>query len=540
MTSRKKKPALQAQLAEKEEQIKQLVTERDQLRKAYAKALFELEKLRRGLIGPKTEKFRVAEEQLSFLASMLETFPPLGSETSEGEAKDALEPEPAPEPRKKPTAHGRRKPEDLGALEVRVLRLEPPMTTEERDLLEEIDVDVTSTIEYQTGRYVRLEVHRPKYRLKGQTGAAIEQASLPDRGIKRCLAAPSLCAHVLVQKYADHLPLHRQESIFRRAGVELARSTLSDWVQGSYALLRHVVQAMWEDAKTCPWVGIDATGILVQEKEQCRRKSFFVLVAARDHVLYHAAEREDRFEPVTLLGDYKGYVLADASAIYHELYRRNEDITEVGCWSHARRKFFEALPSDREGATRGLVLIRRLYEVNRLTRKGNEDEWDQQRRAELAKPVLAQLYDWVDAVSREPDEKGPLRLALNYLRNHREPLERFLSDGRLRLDNNLSELALRRQVIGRKNWLFCGSDKATHWNTTIVSLIASCELHDVEPWAYLRDILTLLPNWPKQRALELSPKLWTATKQRPAVAAQLAELDFLGRSTPGVARQEAT
>lgn len=115
-------------------------------------------------------------------------------------------------------------------------------------------------------------------------------------------------------------------------------------------------------------------------------------------------------------------------------------------------------------------------------RNGADGDWDQARRAELAKPILAQLYDWVDEVCRSPDDKSPLRLAPNYLRNHREPLERFLGDGQLRLDNNLSELSLRRQVIGRKNWLFCGSDEATHWNTTIVSLIASCELHDVEPW----------------------------------------------------------
>ena len=525
--------ALRAQLAEKDAQI-------ERLQKAYAKALLELEKLRRGLVGPKTEKFRAAEQQLSFLESLLQTFPPVGS-TNEPEVADSPSPSNAPEPRKSGGQHGRRKPADLGDLEVHVLRLEPLMTAEEREQVEEIDVDKASTIEYKPGHYLRLEVHRPKYRRKGEmAGAPIEQANLLDRGLKRCLAAPSLCAHVLVQKYADHLPLHRQESIFRRAGVELARSTLSDWVQGSYSLLRHVVQAMWEDAKHCPWVGIDATGILVQDKEHCRRKSFFVLVAARDHVLYHAAEREDRFEPVALLGDYKGYVLADASAIYHELYRQNGGITEVGCWSHARRKFFEALSSDREGATRGLVLIGRLYEVNRITRNGADGDWDQARRAELAKPILAQLYDWVDEVCRSPDDKSPLRLALNYLRNHREPLERFLGDGQLRLDNNLSELSLRRQVIGRKNWLFCGSDEATHWNTTIVSLIARCELHDVEPWAYLRDVLTLLPSWPRQRAIELSPKHWASTKQRPEVGAQLAELNFLARAKPLEPRQVST
>jgi transposase len=178
-----------------------------------------------------------------------------------------------------------------------------------------------------------------------------------------------------------------------------------------------------------------------------------VLVAARDHVVYHAAEREDRFEPVALLDGYDGYVIADASAIYHDLYRRNEGIVEVGCWSHARRKFFDALSSDKQGATHGLVLIGRLYGVNRQTRK-QEGDWQTDVRAQQARPILDELYAWVAEAQASLDAKSPLRLALNYLHNHREPLARFLSDGRIRLDNNLSELALRRQVIGRKNWLF--------------------------------------------------------------------------------------
>lgn len=524
MKARSNEAGLRATIAEQQKQIAKLEAERERLRKLYEKALFELEKMRRGLVGPKSEKLRVAEEQLSLLETLLSSLPPVSEP-----APDPL-PAPSPEPKqKKHTPHGRRKPDDLSHLPVVVMRLEPTLSDEEREGAEEIGIDVSESLEYQPACYVRLRVERPKFRLRNGDGTRVVQAEPVVRGIARCLAAPSLCAHVLVQKYADHIPLHRQEKIFRRHDLTLARSTLSDWVQGSHALLRHIVKAMWDDARRAPWVGIDATGILIRDSEQCRRKSFFVLVAARDHVLYHAAEREDRFEPLALLGGYEGYVIADASAIYHELYRQNDSIVEVGCWSHARRKFFDALSSDKHGATRGLVQIGRLYEVNRQTRK-QDDEWQAELRAELARPILDELYAWVADAQATPDDKSPLRLALNYLHNHREPLARFLGDGRLRLDNNLSELALRRQVIGRKNWLFCGSDEAAHWNTTVVSLIASCELHDVEPWAYLRDVLTLLPTWPQQAVLELAPKYWAVTRARADVAAKLHHLDLPARA----------
>lgn len=524
MRTRSNEATLRATIAAQRQQIAKLEAERLRLRKLYEKALFELEKMRRGLVGPKSEKMRVAEEQLSLLETLMSALPPASAPATES-------PEPSkPEPKqKKHTPHGRRKPDDLSHLPVVVMRIEPELSDEERAGAEEIGVDVTESLEYKPAGYVRFRCERPKYRIRSGNGTKLVQAEPIVRGIPRCLAAPSLCAHVLVQKYADHIPLHRQEKIFRRHDLTLARSTLSDWVQGSHALLRHIVKAMWDDARRAPWVGIDATGILIRDSEQCRRKSFFVLVAARDHVLYHAAEREDRFEPLALLGGYEGYVIADASAIYHELYRQNDGIVEVGCWSHARRKFFDALTSDKQGATRALVLIGRLYEVNAQMRK-QDDEWHAELRAERARPILDELYAWVAKAQATPDDKSPLRLALNYLHNHREPLERFLADGRLRLDNNLSELALRRQVIGRKNWLFCGSDEAAHWNTTIVSLIASCELHELEPWAYLRDVLTLLPTWPQQAALELAPKYWAQTRARSDVAARLHSLDLVAQA----------
>jgi transposase len=517
-----------AELVAQKAALQKLADEHARLRKTYQQVLLELEKLKRGVVGPKSERIKQAEQQLSLLEALLSSMPPIGATESDGAD---TEPQAPAHKTKKRAPHGRRHPESLEHLPTVTIRLEPALDETQRAELEQVDVEVSESIEYRAAGFVRLRVERPKYVKKTPQGKTFMIADLPERGIHRCLAAPSLCAHVLVSKFADHLPLHRQERIFRRQGLHLPRSTLGDWVQASHALLKHVVDAMWQEAKTSDWISIDATGILIQAKDQCRRKSFFVLVAQRDHVLFHAAQREDRFEPLSLLGGYRGYVLADASAIYHELYRCNAGIVEVGCWAHARRKFFDALSTDREAALRGLALISKLYQAHDATKQA-DGTWHVQNRARLAQAVLDPLYVWVEQATAQPDDKTPLRLALNYLRNHKEPLTRFLGDGRLRLDNNLSELELRRQVLGRKNWLFCGSDDAAHWNTTIVSLIASCALHDIEPWAYLKDVLTLLPSWPTSRALELSPKHWLRTSQQPDVQAALARLDLLARAAP--------
>ena len=352
------------------------------------------------------------------------------------------------------------------------------------------------------------------------------------------MAGPGLLAHVLVSKYADHIPLHRQESIFAREGLGLARSTLCDWVGGSAELLKRIVEAMWEDArKNALWVATDGTGILVLAKDQCRRVSFYVVVAARDHVLFGSVNKNDGDSVAMLLAGFGDRpVISDASAVYHEFQRQElratREVIEVGCWSHARRGCFDALPVDRERALIAIGFIGLLYDVQRATTDKATGVTDGAKRKELATPLVEELYRYVEAEHPRLVEGTPLAKAFGYLINQKKALTRFLDDGRLRLDNNVSELQLRAEVVGRKNWLFCGSDKGVEWNTTVVSLIASCRLHDIEPWAYLRDTLTLLPDWPRDRVLELAPKYWAATRARPETQRRLDDLQLLGRPQP--------
>lgn len=542
-----------ADLARERDELKARVEraehERNEFRKLYLLVSLELERLKRQLFGKKAETVDPAQVQLAF-GPVLEALErarggglaeanQVESELAKLRDRAQAEVVRRKAEKKPPVPHGRRDV-SMEDLPVETIVLEPP----ERllpggEALEKIGEEVSEQIDRRPASFVRVRVVRPKYKLPATVAADAAQAKaasiviapLPERPIPRGIAGPGLLAHVLVSKYADHLPLHRQEKIFRREGVHLPRSTLCGFVQGSVVLLAHLVEAMWEDARAhARWVCIDATGVLVLAKEQCRRNHFWVVVAERDHILFRHTRTHDGLVPAGLLEGFKGYVLADASSVYHELYRREAAITEVGCWAHARRRGFDALGSDEQRALVLIGFIGLLYDAHLVSTDPKTGLTDGARRKAEAEPVLAKLFDWIAIERPRVDDDAPTAKAMNYIVNHRTQLTRFLDDGMLRLDNNLAELELRREKVGAKNWLYCGSDDGAHWNAVVVSLVASCQLHKIEPWAYLRDVLTLLPSWPARRVLALAPKYWNETRQQPETQQRLAALRLLGRN----------
>ncbi len=495
-----------------------------QLKKLYEALCFEYSKLRRKVVGPARERVPSSEAQQSLFAILealgrLETGEAGAKENAEAVLASLGQSVLAKKGKKKRTPHGRR---DLTLVELPIERVvfEPPeRSLPGGELLEKIGEEVTEVIERRAATLVRVQLVRPKYKVPprptpaaGPEAAAAPAAQAPDRvpesfppdtaivvappverPLPKSMAGPGLLAHVLVSKYADHIPLHRQEVIFAREGLGIARSTLCDWVGGCAELLAYVVEAMWEDARrTAAWVATDATGILVLQREQCRRVSFYVVIAAKDHVLFGAAEKNDGETVAKVLAGFGGRpMLSDASSVFHELQRQEQQagraIVEAGCWSHARRGCFDALPTDRERAMVAIGFIGLLYDVQRETTNAATGVTDGAKRKELATPIVEGLYRYVETERPHLVDGTPMAQAFGYLINQKTPLLRFLDDGRLRLDNNISELQLRAEVVGRKNWLFCGSDHGVAWNTTVVSLIASCKLHDIEPGAYLRD-----------------------------------------------------
>jgi transposase len=265
---------------------------------------------------------------------------------------------------------------------------------------------------------------------------------------------------------------------------------------------------MMRDAFTQPYLCTDATGVLVRAEEQCRKAHFWVLVAPERHVLYRYSHKHDSAAVDRLLAGYKGYLVADAATVFDHIYKSG-DIVEVACWAHARRYFFKALGSDPELAGHALARIKALFRIERSIKTAPRKKREQVRR-EQSGPILDAFFQWCDEQAAAVLDDTPFSKALGYARNQRAALSRFLDDGRLPLDNNISERNLRREVLGRKNWLFLGSDEGARVNTIFVSLLASCQLHHIEPWAYLRDLFFLLPDWPASRILDLAPAFCAA------------------------------
>jgi len=538
--------ALEAELATMRDERDRAEHEREQYRKLYTLVLYELERLKRQLFGKKAESVDPAQVQLAF-GPVMDALARAQSGDASAQAdvqaelqklRDEAEQAGDGSDRhrgKRRKGHGRRDFDRENA-PIETIVLEPP----ERRLpggeqLVRIGEEVSEHFDYRPANIVRVRVVRPKYRKPtSNTDSAVTSpiliAELPERPIPRSVAGPGLIAHVITQKYADHAPLHRQQEIFKRQGVHLPRSTLANLVQGGTSLLRCVVDAMWQHAReNATWLAIDATGVLVLAAEQCRRGHFWVVIAQRDHVLFRYTKKHNGSVPADMLAGFGGYVIADASSVYHELYRNEPGIIEVACWAHARRRLFEALAVDRERALVGIGFIGLLYDAHRAATDAATGVTDGLKRRAVAEPIVRRLYEWIAQERPRVVDESPIAKAMNYLVNHRVPLTRFLYDGQLRLDNNLSELELRRQVVGRANWTFCGSDEGAEWNAIATSLIASCKLHDIEPWAYLRDVLLLLPSWPKSAVLELAPKFWKQTREQTQTQQRLRAARLLGR-----------
>ena len=487
--------------------------ERDEYKKAYELAKLAYERLRRQLFGAKSEHVDAAQLALAF--AELEKI----RQQAEGPAASPPPP-PADTPKKKSKPTGRRRIDELDLPEERIELTVPGLPANAARVGE----DISYRLGYRRASHVRIVVVRPRYAVPSadahaaETGSAttIVTADAPDELVPRGMLCVDVIAKILTDKFCDHLPFNRQEDRFARDGILLDRATMGRYAEAFHELARHVVDAMaCEARRTAAVIATDATGILVQQREQCRRGHFFVLIADRDHVFYRYTPKHNSDAVRAFLGGFNGYVQADACSVYDALFASDDGPTEVGCWAHARRNFFHCIGSDRKRALTAIAFINTLFEIDREMGDLPPAQKLGIRKARAA-PVHDDLYRWVREQLVPPlaGDRTPIARALRYLMRHQEALARFLEDGRLRLDNNPSELALRKLVVGRKNCLFVGSDDHADVTATIVSLVASCKLHKLDPESYLRDLCRLLPIWPKSRFLELAPKYWLATRAR--------------------------
>lgn len=351
----------------------------------------------------------------------------------------------------------------------------------------------------------------------------IVTAPKPTQPIDKGLPGPGLLAHVITSKYADHLPLHRQEAIFARHGVELSRKTMCDWMAAAAGLLRPLYDLMLTLVLQSRVIQLDETRLPVQDqKDKTKGGRLWAYIGDRNHpyVLYDYRPDKSRAGPDEILRHYSGFLQADAANVFDGLYRPG-GIVEVGCWAHARRYFFDAKASDPARSTEALARIGQFYAVERAAtaeianRELDAEAGDALRlrmRQELTVPKLEAFHAWILEQQKIVLPKSPMGQAIQYALNHWHALLRFTTQGFLNIDNNAAERGLRVVAVGRKNYLFVGSDAGGRTAAVLYTMTQSCKRHGVDPFAYLSDVLARLPNTPADHLDQLLPDRWAAAR----------------------------
>ena len=507
-----------------------MTKERDQLRAAHERLRLELEMIKRRLFVAKAERIDTTQLEMEF-ADKLRQLDALAGMPTDNDSQA-----PAGNDKKdKKTSTGRRNLNTL-ALEQERIEITDPLYEElvAAGKAARIGFEESCKLARKRGGMRRIVVARVKYKVTGNDGeTTVDTAPMPPQTFPRSLAAPSLLAHVIMEKYGKGLPLFRIEETFAREGCPVDRGTMCRWVEDAGATCgATVVHAARQEAfATAFCIATDATGVLVQPirthekvRKPCKRGHYFVHIADKDHVFLEYTPRETSDAVATMFKGYSGYVQADAKSVYDVLFpdavdKPPEDDDgvrhEIGCMAHCRRKFWEAAIAKSTVAREGLARIRRIFELDALWRGKSPAEIKRLRDAHL-RPHLDAFFDWAEIeYAKVRDQRGLLRSALGYAVRQKEALLRVLDDGRLVLDNNRSERALRGSIaIGRKAWLFVGSDDHAESAGHLFSLVASCKLHGLDPETYLRDLFRVLAHWPKDRYLELAPKYWALTRAR--------------------------
>jgi transposase len=483
----------------------------------------QIDLLRRYVFGPRRERMVEAPGQGHlFELENAESVPaPLAPAAPEAPARDHAAP---PQPRRSRKLDYDRLPQiriphDVPEAEKICAQCGEPKT--------QIGADEARVLEFIPARF-ELHVHvLPKYACSHCRDGVVAPET-PPRPVSGCIAGAGVLAQVVVSKFADHLPLYRFEDISTRCGLHLPRSTLCDWVGKVADLLKplHELQKKRVPQGGVIWTDDTPVTVLGGEKAGSHKGRFWVYIGPSTfpYDVYDFTPNRQRDGPARFLAKYAGYLQADAFSGYDGIYTGSDgQIVEVACWAHARRKFFEARPSSPAEASLILEMIRRLYEVEDRARPLDDAGRRTLRQAE-AVPILERLKEALDRLSSKLLPKSALAQAVTYALNQWQALCRYTEDGRLTIDNNVSERRLRDQAIGRKNWLFLGSDEVGPRAAILCTILAGAKRHRLEPWAYLRDvILQLAVDSSSESLARLLPDRWALAHPEHVLAHRLEE-----------------
>jgi transposase len=387
-----------------------------------------------------------------------------------------------------------------------------------------IGEDVSEVLDYVPAQFRVIRHVRPRFACRACE--SVHQTPMPSLPIERGRPGPGLLAQVLVAKFCDHLPLYRQSLIYARAGVELDRSTLADWVGRVTWLLQPLGERLAAHVFAAAKIHADDTPVPVLDPGRGRTKTGRLWVYVRDDrpsgdasapaaAFFYSPDRKGE-RPAAHLAGFSGFLQADAYPGFDKLY--GERIIEVGCWAHARRKIVDVHESTKSPiAATALAKIGDLYRIE-ATIRGRPPDHRLDVRRRQARPLLADLKTWFEAQLAKLPPKGGLAQAIRYALANWTALTRYSEDGRLEIDNNRAENTLRGVALGRKNWLFAGSDAGGDRAAAVYSLIETCKLGGIDPFVYLRDILGRIADHTINRIDELLPWNWAPAADIAAAA----------------------
>jgi len=499
--------SFQTELRQLREQIAVLKEALEQSRRENTLLRQKLDALARRFFGKQSEQLNAAQLEL-LLRGLTE-----GS----AESAKAEEPPAARTPQRSRTHTRRiRTPDNL---EVVREVIEPELVQAEPQQWQRIGQEVSRRLDYQPGKFFWQETVRPKYVRLGQRAMPPVIAAAPAQVAEHSLAAPGLLAQLLVGKYCDHLPFYRQEQIFwQRHGVFIARQQMVHWTAQSVRLLSGIADCLKEQFQGSPYVQVDETPVRYQDPNlpgRCGQGYLWTGLVPGQCVVYdwHASRAARCLD--SLLGeDFSGKLQCDGYSAYPAYAKDKPKLDLFGCWAHARRNFFEAQSQAPRVAGWILNQIRLLYRWEEECRQSRAGPVLRQvRRGSHHRMVVERLHRALNQLQSRYLPQSLMGQAISYSLNQWPTLVRFLDHGEVEIDNNLVENAIRPTAVGKKNWLFFGSEEAGHRSAVMYTLIENCRLHGVEPYTYLKDVLERLPRTTNQQVAQLTPLNWKHARQ---------------------------
>lgn len=454
-------------------------------------------KLQRMLFGTKSEKFKVIPVDPSQLAL---SFDELAAKSLQVDSEQTVKEKLNSQGKKKKHPGRHKLPDDLPE---HIIVIEPHESIEG---LIKIGEERTEIVEMAPAKFFKLVIIRPKYAKNDNQGVLI--GDMPSRPIEKCLAGNALLTHLVIGKYVDHLPLYRLQQIFKRLGMKIPSSTIDGWIRQLGRLLEPLYDAMVNVVKENGYLQADETPTRVLDKNKkgkCHLGYYWVYHAPlKRMVVFDYQSTRNKDAPKKILNDFQGYLQTDGYVVYNQ-YNSKKGVAHLACWAHARRYFEQSLTQDKVRGEFAMTKIQKLYAIEREAKEFTAQD-RKAYRLKQALPIINQLGEFISKENKKILPKSLIGKAFNYTINLWDNLQHYLYNGDLHIDNNLIENAIRPNALGRKNYLFAGSDNGAKRTAMFYSFFGTCKMNGVNPDHWLTYVLENIADHKVNKIHELFPQ----------------------------------